>query len=266
MILNQTIGDYLTNYFMKIVLYFFFVFFTIGISYSQSELKNHKEILLPYVYGDQIKSPYDEKWYSTVFIGYRSKNYIITDSLDITLKSTSRFKFYFMTPEEIEFNVDCPNEFGFIVLDENSKEIYNNFDLGYNFFEDFHQFKLESKERNLLVLGSSGCGSGWSLMYFDIIFENSNFILKSAFSGVNGGYSSTLFMPEKNMYIQLDRINPSCHYSCPSLYKLTYFNLTNDSMITQKKTKFTYDDVNDTGNEELINRIRSKEPEIIIFK
>lgn len=37
MILNQTIGDYLTNYFMKNVLNFILMFSIIGISFSQSK-------------------------------------------------------------------------------------------------------------------------------------------------------------------------------------------------------------------------------------
>jgi len=66
-------------------------------------------------------------------------------------------------------------------------------------------------------------------------------------------------LPERNIYYKIEKVNPECHYSCPSKYKISSFFLSNDSPINNYFTKFIYDDFADIGIESLIKNIKMKE-------
>jgi hypothetical protein len=244
-----------------------FVFAVLGINcgFSQVGLKPSGQITYPFKYGNKIKSPYEDIWYSTVILEGRNMHYILTDSIDVKLKNTSILKFYFMTPLLSEFNIQCPEEFGFIVVNESGYEVYSDFNSGYNSYSTFHQFNLKDQQRNLLGLGISGCGSGYWIMYFDVFLDQSSVTMKEAIRGFSAGYTTVLFLEDKNMYVRIERLNPACHFSCSSKYQLTYFDLSDDHLISERRTKYVYEDFNDIGEEELIRKIRSREPGLILF-
>ena len=223
---------------------------------------------LPYHYG-KIKDPNEKRELSTVFIPLKSNYYIIADSI-ISDINNDQICFYFITPLEKDINLQCPNQYGLIILNKYGVELYKSFwdsesmvDLVGNCSPNVKQYKTNNGYRNLLSLGKSGCGSGTSIQYYDIQYSNSKVEFKEAFS-CGSGYSDFFFMPEKNMYLKIERINPSCHYSCPSKYKISSFLLSNDQLLKSNLTKFNYDDYNDTGIQTLIKNIRTKEPNVLI--
>lgn len=224
--------------------------------------------VLPYRYG-KIKDPNDQKELSTVFIPSKSNYYIIADSI-ISDINNNQICFYFITPLEKDINLQCPNQYGLIILNKYGVELYRSFwdtesmsELTGNCTPNVMQYKTNNGYRSLLSLGKSGCGSGTSIQYYDIQYLNSKVEFKQAFS-CGSGYSDFYFMPEKNMYLKIERINPSCHYSCPSKYKISSYLLSNDQLLKSNLTKFNYDDYNDTGIQTLIKNIRTKEPNVLI--
>ena len=224
--------------------------------------------VLPYRYG-KIKDPYEEKVLSTVFLPFKNNYYIIADSIILNINENDQICFYFITPLEKEINLQCPNQYGLIILNKYGAEIYKSFwdseskaDLVGNCLPSVMQYKINNGFRNLLSLGSSGCGSGTSIQYYDVRYSIDKIEFKEAFS-CGGGYSDFYFIPEKNMYLKIERINPACHYSCPSKYKISRYLLSNDQLLKSNLTKFNYDDYNDTGIQTLIKNIRTKEPNVL---
>jgi len=234
------------------------VFLSVAQVYAQSKF------VLPYNYS-KIKDPNENKYLPTVLIPSKNITYIITDSIISKINEKDEFCFYFITPLESEINLQCPDQYGLIVLNNNGIEIYKSFwnleskaDLAGNCFPSMHRFKIANAYRNLLCMGSSGCGSGTSMTYYDLIFSNGKIKFIEAFSG-GGGYSEFYFLPERNIYYKIEKVNPECHYSCPSKYKISSFFLSNDSPINNYFTKFKYDDFADIGIESLIKNIKMKE-------
>ena len=224
--------------------------------------------VLPYRYA-KIKDPNDQKELSTIFIPIKSNYYIIADSI-ISDINNDQICFYFITPLEKDINLQCPNQYGLIILNKYGVELYKSFwdtesisELTGNCTPYVKQYKTNNGYRNLLSLGKSGCGSGTSIQYYDIQYSNTKIEFKEAFS-CGSGYSDFFFMPEKNLYLKIERINPACHYSCPSKYKISSYLLSNDQLLKSNLTKFIYDDYNDTGIETLIKNIRTREPNVLI--
>jgi hypothetical protein len=248
--------------------------FNLEIKTLRDSLKNISTLhpigfLLPYSYG-KIKKPLEEKELSTVFLPFKKSYYIIADSIISNINNHDQICFYFITPLEKEINLQCPNQYGLIIVNKYGVELYKSFwdsesmaDLAGNCSPNVMQFKINNRFRNLLSLGKSGCGSGTSIQYYDIQYSSAKIEFKEAFS-CGSGYSDIYFMPEKNMYLKIERINPACHYSCPSKYKISSFLLSNDQLLKSDLTKFNYDDYNDTGIETLIKNIKTKEPNVFI--
>jgi hypothetical protein len=210
----------------------------------------------------------ENKELTTVFLNFKNKHYIITDSIVSKINETE-LCFYFLTPLEDEINVQCPYDFGIIVIDRDNNEIYTSFwnvesnlELKGNCLPSINHYKSTNVLRNILCLGNSGCGSGIDLTYFDIKLVNNKIQFKEVFS-CGGGYSDFQFIPEKNIYLKIERINPECHYSCPSKYKISTYSLSNDLLLNSNLTKSMYDDYNDIGIEALLKKIKIKEPNII---
>lgn len=241
---------------------------TLKDSITNISSKHAVGFVLPYRYG-RIKDPNEENVLSTVFLPYKNNYYIIADSIYLNINENDQFCFYFIIPLEKEINLQCPNQYGLIVLNKYGDEIYKSFwdsdskeDLAGNCCPSVEQYKTNNGFRNLLSLGSSGCGSSMSVQYYDIRYSIDKMEFKEAFS-CGGGYSDFYFIPEKNMYLKIERINPACHYSCPSKYKISSYSLFNDQLLKSNLTKFNYDDYNDTGIDTLIKNIKTKEPNVL---
>jgi hypothetical protein len=236
-------------------------------SISSLSIKKSKKFTLPYRHGKLI-DPYEGNELTTVFLNAKNKNYIITDSIASRINETD-VCFYFLTPVEDELNIQCPNEYGLIILDQNNTEIYSSFwnfestsELSGNFFYSLNEYKTNNGKRNLLSLGTSGCGSGDIITYFDVIYINRKIQFKEVFTG-GSGYSEFKFIPEKNVYLKIERIDPECHYSCPSKYEISSYSLSTDVLLKSTKTKLIYEDYNDIGIEALLKIIQQKEGVVI---
>jgi len=232
-------------------------------SLKNISIKKLKTFHLPYQHGKVI-DPSERKELTTVFLNYKNKNYIITDSIFSIIDETE-FCFYFLTPVESEFNLQCPEEYGIIVLDRDNNEIYSSFwdnesnsELKGNCLPSLNQYKTNNGIRNLLCLGSSGCGSGVFFTFFDVTYNNKKIKFKEAIS-CGGGYSDFQFIPEKNIYLKIERLNPECHYGCPSKYKISSYSLSTDILIKTSLTKLIYDDYNDIGIDTLLKNIQKNE-------
>lgn len=194
---------------------------------------------------------------------------IIVDSALMRINELETFKFFFLTPLEYKDYLACPGEYGFIVANKKSDVIHKQFwelsnDESFvgNFSPQIINLKLKNGYRNILSIASSGCGSGATSFYYDVVQNNESLDFKLLFSD-GAGYSCYHFIPEKEIYLNVERINPECHYSCPSRYSITSFNANNDQKLRSYQTKNLYDDYNDTGVEELLNIIHKKEPNIL---
>ena len=232
-------------------------------SIKSSLTKKSKNFTLPYQHGKVFDANGNQDL-TTVFLNFKNKKYIITDSILSIINETELY-FYFLTPVENEINLQCPEEYGIIVLDGDNNEIYSSFwdiesysELKGNCLPSLNQFRTNNGTRNLLCLGSSGCGSGYSLIYYNVSYNNKKIQFEEAFS-CGGGYSDFDFIPEKNIYLKIERVNPECHYSCPSKYKISSYSLSTDLLIKTSLTKFIYDDYNDIGIETLLKNIQQKE-------
>jgi hypothetical protein len=241
---------------------------TLRDSLTKISSKLSVDFVLPYSYG-KTKDTYTEKMLSTVFLPFKNNYYIIADSIILNFNENEQICFYFITPLEKEINLECPNQYGLIILNNHGIEIYMSFwdsdskvDLRGNCLPNVMQYKTNNNTRNLLSLGSSACGSGTSIYYYDIQYSFDKIEFKEAFS-CSGGYSDFYFIPEQNMYLKIERINPTCHYSCPSKYKISSYLLSNDQLLKSNVTKFNYDDYNDTGIQSLLKNIKTKEPNVL---
>ncbi len=236
-------------------------------SLSNDSIKKPKNFKLSYQHG-KITDPIENRELTTVFLNFKNRKYIITDSIVSKINETE-LCFYFLTPQENEITIECPDEYGLIIVDGYNNEIYRSFwnsasesELKGNCSPSLDRYKTNNGIRNLLCLGSSGCGSGVNFTYFDVTYNNKKIRFKEVLS-CGGGYSEFQFIPEKNIYLKIERINPECHYSCPSKYKISSYSLSTDLLIKSGLTKLFYDDFNDIGIEPLLKKIQQKENLVI---
>ena len=233
---------------------------------SHSENKNNKSFNLKYLH-NKILEPNENKVLTTVFLNFKNKYYIITDSI-VSKINEEEFCFYFLTPLEKEINLQCPNEYEIIVLNNNNIKVYSTFSsdkykslLKGNCQPKLYQYKSKYGLRDILCLGSSGCGSDLTLFYYEIKIINQKIEFKELFSA-SGGYTIFHFIPEKDNYFKIERINPECHFGCPSKYTISTYSLSSDLLLKKSATKFVYDDYNEIGIEVLLKKIQVKEPSV----
>ena len=250
----------------------------ISILYKQVEiLKSQKDSVQHYFEGliqeagikyDGIRFPYPLNGKYEDY-NLTAEMQIIVDSALMCVNELETFEFFFLTPLEYKDYLGCPGEYGFIVANNKSEVIHKQFwelskDEAFvgNCLPQIINLKLKNGYRNILSIASSGCGSGATTFYYDVVQNSESLEFKLLFSD-GAGYSCYHFIPEKEIYLNVERINPECHYSCPSRYSITSFNANNDQKLRSYQTKNLYDDYNDTGVEELLNIIHKKEPNIL---
>lgn len=224
---------------------------------------------LPFKYSNPIYNPNEQKSLSTVYLDFKDEIQIITDSLVVKFNEKDIYHFYYFTPITENLSIQCPEEFGYCVFDNSGKEIFRNFnsnEIGGNSYAGYLEFDLVSKKRRLMGLLSSGCGSGGSIQYYDLEIINGKFLQSQNISISTGGYQTTCFLPERNIYVQLTRINPISHWGKGNTrYTLDFYSLINDQKITTRSTKFSYPHFGDLEVDEIWKMIEKREPYIFKF-
>jgi hypothetical protein len=229
-------------------------------------IKKKQNFNLQYLH-NKIFLPNDNKIFTTVFLNFKNKDYIVADSI-ISMINENEFCFYFLTPLEKEINLQCPNEYEIIVLNDNNNEVYSTFSsdkykslLKGNCQPKLYQYKAKYGIRDILCLGSSACGSDLTIFYYEVKIINQKIEFKELFSA-SGGYTNFHFIPEKDTYFKIERINPDCHFGCPSKYTISTYSLSSDLLLKKSATKFVYEDYNEIGIEVLLKKIQVKEPSV----
>ena len=211
----------------------------------------------------------EEEYLATFFYPEENRFYVITDSVDTELnQGRHKIRLYFVTPIVDDLQLQCPDEFGIIVMNSKNRIIYENNltgSTGCNFYLSYNKMIVQDKERPLLCLGNSGCGSGASLIYFDIKLNDERFEMNQAFSAQGGGFGFTKILPNKNLYIEFERINPEAHYAGNTRYKIICYNLSTHGNISVKESKYLYEHFVEICQDVLFEKIKKKEPNLLCF-
>ena len=221
-----------------------------------------KKFQFPYQYGDKVFIGNTN--YSTFYFDSRKDFQIITDSLVVEFNHNEIFHFYFFTPITESLNTQCPEEFGYLVLNNEGKKVYQIFDNSGNIENSFYKYQeydLTTKKRRLLGLLSTGCGSGGTITYYELELLNGELIQKPKITVSVGGYKTTYFLTEEEKYVELIRINPDAHWSGDTRYKLNFYDLNNDKKIATKQTKYIYPHYGDIDYK-LLDLIKKREPNV----
>jgi hypothetical protein len=219
----------------------------------------------PLTLGKSIYLPNEARHLYTCVFDFLQTPQILTDSLFVKLNDNLMYSFYFFTPITKELNIQCPYEFGYVVYDSNGKEIMKSLTPEGNYFGGYLEFDLGTRKRRLLGLGSSGCGSGGSINYFEIEIKDGQINLSNKFEVSTGGYETTCFVAEKKYYVYLKRINPEAHWAGDTRYELSFYSLIDDHLICRKETKYIYPHFGDVEEGDLLKSIERREPNFFKF-
>jgi hypothetical protein len=230
------------------------------------QVKNKKfNFKSPFVYSQYFDSS-DSKTYSVIDFLQNNNYQIITDSVEIKLEDGKDVYLYFLTSLKENVIVQCPDNFGLLAFDAKQNLIYSNFNLPFNTFYGIDKIITTKSFKYFLKVAFSGCGSGFKISYYDIKFNDSIFYLgHSGMRDEETGYSFIKFYPSKNSYLFIEKYQPQSHYSSSSRYQISYYNLTTSKLHSKLITKYFYPDYSDIGNDQLLNKIKYKEPNILKY-
>lgn len=223
----------------------------------------------PYKYSQPIYIPNEGKFLPTVYLDFNDEKQIITDSLLVKFNEKDIYHFYYFTPITEDLNIQCPMDFGYIVFDNSGKEIFRAFnpnEIGGNAFGGYLEFDLVSKKRRLMGLLSTGCGSGGSIQYYDLEILNGKLLQSQNISVSTGGFETTYFLPERNVFVELTRINPQSNWGeGKTRYTLDFYSLINDQKIASRSTKYFYPHFGYVEVDEFLKNIEKREPNIFKY-
>ena len=217
---------------------------------------------MPFIRGQSIYCANEGRYLSTGIFDFSDIPQVLTDSLVVTDKNGLVYSFYFFTPISEDLNLQCPYEFGFVVYDYKGTEIYKTFSPGGNYYGGYLEFDLGYRKRRLMGIGDSGCGSGGSIVYCDLDVNDGKINIINSIYASTGGFETTIFLPKKNAYVNLKRINAESHWEGDSRYELTFYSLINDQFLSRKSTKYIYPHFGELGEGELSEMMEKREPNI----
>jgi hypothetical protein len=211
----------------------------------------------------------DGKTMTTFFIPQKGDWYVLSDTLMTTVSEFGMVCFYLLNKYEEDFQTECPDNYLILIQDNlgnldytylNTEDFLENTIQGNNYGNIVH-WKGNSFHRIFLELGTSGCGSGITCNYYEIRSVNRAITLEKKLTGCSG-FSDFYLNREKEVYYKIEKLDPECHYGCASRYIIAAFSMQNDEPIFSRKTKNTYPDFTDIGTDVLLNKIKSKEPNV----
>lgn len=226
-------------------------------------------VQLPY----PIRSFYDaneNRTFKSVIINARAKEYVIVDSLTTVFRGQDQLWFYFLIEKSQEINLVCPEDYAMIVIDKNQRVVLKWFWTAYSTDYEINgnceprvaRYNTKGVECVFLFLGSSGCGSGTGMQWARMNYEN-GFLTLKRMGGYGSGYSELILNEVDGTYLIVEKINPECHYDCPSRYKFSKFDLVTNTFIKSKETKYEYDDFSNLNQSDFLKIIKKSEPNAI---
>ena len=226
-------------------------------------------VQLPYPKGSFYDSN-DNRTFNSVVLNARAKEYLIVDSLTTVFKGQEQLWFYFLIEKQSDINTVCPYDYAMIVIDKNQHIVLKWFwvanstdhEINGNCEPGIDHCNISGVENVFLFLGSSGCGSGTSIQWARMQYEN-GLLTFQKMGDFGSGYSELILNKLDGTYLIVKKIDPECHYECPSRYKLSKYDLVTNAFIRSKETKFEYDDFSNYNLVDFLAIIRKKEPAAI---
>jgi hypothetical protein len=77
------------------------------------------------------------------------------------------------------------------------------------------------------------------------------------------GFSELMLNEQDGTYLIVEKIEPECHYDCPSRYKLSKYDLVTNTFIRSKETKLEYEDFSNLNQSDFLEIIKKSEPNAI---
>jgi hypothetical protein len=230
-------------------------------------IANGKWVDLPYSKGTFYSSDNDRKFNSVLI---NSKEYLIIDSLTQVFNGKDQLWFYFLTEKQQEINLVCPDDYAMIVIDKNQRIVlkwfWNSYSTEYeingNCEPGVSRCNTRGVESVYLFLGSSGCGSGTSIQWARVQYENGMLTLQKM-GDFGSGYSELILNELDGTYLIIEKIDPECHYDCPSRYKLSKYDLLTNTFMRSKETKLAYEDFSNLNQSDFLEIIKKAEPNAI---
>lgn len=243
-----------------------FSIFTLIVS-LKGEAQDKKGIFnfkLPFQHLTYI-DPESKDTYAVIDFPGREPKQIVVDSTELKIDDAHSYYFYFLTPVTPSIEVGCPEDFGLIVFDKSGTMIYENFDTKHNLYIEIMKLNVGGKVKNYLVLGASGCMGAIGISYFDINTNNKVFTLNPALQSESLGFSFNYFLPNKEVYAHVKKINWESHYGGTSNYEISYYNIFSNKLLAKYTTKYKYQDFSEIEPEIFFSKIKAREPNVILF-
>jgi len=224
---------------------------------------------LPYPKG-RFYDANENRTLNSVVLNARAKEYLIVDSLTIVFKGQEQLWFYFLVEKRQDLNIQCPEDYSLIVIDKTQRLVFKRFWYAFSESEEINgnccpsatQLIVKDVENNFLFLGSSGCGSGTSIQWARMQYENGLLTLQKM-GNFGSGYSELMLNEQDGTYLIVEKIEPECHYDCPSRYKLSKYDLVTNTFIRSKETKLEYEDFSNLNQSDFLEIIKKSEPNAI---
>jgi hypothetical protein len=226
-------------------------------------------VQLPYPKGSFYDAN-ENRTFNSVVLNARAKEYLIVDSLTTLFNGQDQLWFYFLIEKRQNLNIQCPEDYSLIAIDKTQRVVFKRFWSAFSESEEINgnccpsarQIIVKGVENNFLFIGGSGCGSGVGMQWTRMQYEN-GLLTFQKMGGFGSGYSELILNELDGTYLIVEKIDPECHYDCPSRYKLSKYDLATNTFIRSKETKFEYEDFSNLNQSDFLKIIKKSEPNAI---
>ena len=212
----------------------------------------------------------ENRTFNSVVLNDRAKEYLIVDSLTTVFKGQDQLWFYFLIEKQQDINLVCPDDYAMVVINKNQQIVLKWFWTSYSPGHEINgncepgviRCDVRGVENVFLFLGSSGCGSGTSIQWARIQHENGMLNLQKM-GDFGSGYSELILNEQDGTYLIVEKIEPECHYGCPSRYKISKYDLLTNTFIRSKETRLEYEDFSNLNQSDFLEIIKKSESNAI---